>query len=203
MSRKMKVIFTLSLLVNLLLGGLVLGHHFHRQKWSAQFEEGLSPQGQETVRAAFMEGRKDFWPMVREMKGAKDGLVDAINKPVLDEGAYDTAVENMKGSLLKLMDHRFATMKRIVQNPNLSQEDRVRFANKFVRLVQGFGKSSGKHADGQWREKHGEMLKEYQTDRIKKFMDPSDEGSSLNRPEADSDRAGDEGMLPPPPDTSE
>lgn len=152
MSRTVKIIFTLSIIANLLVAGMALGHHYRKPhgSWSAQFEEGLSPKGAEIVRTTLSGGREDFKAMMREMKAAKEEFIAAVNAPDFNEASFDQASGKVKDSVAKLTERRFSTLKKIVLA--LPQEDKARFADKFIRLIQGFGKPPGKphHGKGYW-----------------------------------------------------
>ncbi|MCL4678006.1 MAG: periplasmic heavy metal sensor [Alphaproteobacteria bacterium] len=153
MSRTMKIIFTLSIIANLLVAGMALGHHYRKPQgsWSAQFEEGLSLKGAEIVRTTLAEGRDEFKAMMREMKAAKEEFVAAVSVPDFNEASFDQASGKVKDSVAKVTERRFSTLKKIVLA--LPQEDKARFADKFIRLIQGFGKPPGKphhKKDGDW-----------------------------------------------------
>lgn len=142
MSRRIKVIFTLSVLLNILMAGAIGGHFFKRAQWMAHFEEGLSPAAVATARGVFAEGRKDIWPMIKDMRDTKQELMAAIKGPEFDEGAFDKAAEKVRAGVIKLTDRRLAMLKKIVRD--LPAEERAGVAGKFVRFIYGFGKGPGK-----------------------------------------------------------
>lgn len=191
MNRTTKIIFTLSILLNLLLGGMALGHHYRKMNWSAQFEEGLSPEGAKVVRDTFATGREDFMVMMREMKDAKEALMRAVKAPTFDEAAFDQASDAMKASVTKMTERRFATLKTIMVI--LPQQDKVPFADKFIRLIQGMGKAKPRGKGGP--EKYGQGRHDYQAERVKNVIKDQFDGAQPPA-EAQPDREG-EGVPPP------
>ncbi|MBK9586677.1 MAG: periplasmic heavy metal sensor [Alphaproteobacteria bacterium] len=141
MSKKMKVVFTLSVLANLLLAGLVIGHSAKR--WGGPppalpSAENLSADSAALIRKAFEEERPALLPLIEEMRGVKSDLMDAVSAETFDTQAFDTAARKMKTTLGKMTAQRLDMFKSVSEQ--LPQEDRVKFADKFVRFIQGYGK---------------------------------------------------------------
>lgn len=141
MSKKMKVVFTLSVLANLLLAGLVIGHSAKR--WGGPppalpSAENLSADSAALIRKAFEEERPALLPLIEEMRGVKSDLMDAVSAETFDTQAFDKAARKMKTTLGKMTAQRLDMFKSVSEQ--LPQEDRVKFADKFVRFIQGYGK---------------------------------------------------------------
>ncbi|MCB1681518.1 MAG: periplasmic heavy metal sensor [Rhodospirillales bacterium] len=170
MSKKMKILFTLSVLVNLLLAGLIIGHSAKRwhHGWPPQpYTESLSGGSADLIRQAFNDERKGFLPLIEEMRGVKAEMMAAVSGEQFDEEAFDSATLKMKDTMEKMTTQRFALLKSLAGQ--LPKDDRVKFTDKFVRFIQGYGKimykSSGPrppfpppHGDHPWKDMvHGTM----------------------------------------------
>ncbi len=141
MSKKMKLVFTLSVLANLLLAGLMIGHSAKR--WGGPppalpSAENLSAESAALIRKVFEEERAGLQPLIDEMRGVKSDLMHAVSAETFDTQAFDKAARKMKGTLGKMTAQRLDMFKSVSEQ--LPQEDRVKFADKFVRFIQGYGK---------------------------------------------------------------
>lgn len=141
MSKKMKLVFTLSVLANILLAGLMIGHSAKRWRGpppALPSAENLSADSAALIRKAFEQERPDLQPLIEEMRGVKADLMKAVSAEVFDAKAFDKAAGKMKGTLGKMTAQRLDMFKSV--SAQLPQEDRVKFADKFVRFIQGYGK---------------------------------------------------------------
>ncbi len=141
MSKKMKLLFTLSVLANLLLAGLMIGHSAKRWRGpppALPSAENLSAESAALIRKAFEEERPNLQPLIDEMRGVKSDLMHAVSAETFDAKAFDTAARKMKATLGKMTAQRLDMFKSV--SAQLPQEDRVKFADKFVRFIQGYGK---------------------------------------------------------------
>lgn len=141
MSKKMKLVFTLSVLANLLLVGLMIGHSAKRWRGpppALPSAENLSAESAALIRKVFEEERAGLQPLIDEMRGVKSDLMHAVSAETFDAKAFDTAARKMKATLGKMTAQRLDMFKSV--SAQLPQEDRVKFADKFVRFIQGYGK---------------------------------------------------------------
>ncbi len=98
MSKKMKFVFTLSVLANLLLAGLVIGHSAKRWRGpppGLPVAENLSVDSKALIRKVFEEERAGLQPLMQEMHGVKSDLMKAVSAETFDAGAFDAAAGKM------------------------------------------------------------------------------------------------------------
>lgn len=130
MNKRMKVIFTLSVVLNVLLIGVVAGHIGQKYKQSPWEGASLSEEGQQKARAAFHEFtplKKDIWAKKREMN-------DLLLAGEFDEAAYD-ALALEAAQLKQEMDlKRSAAMKGVLID--LSPEERKAFIEHMSKRIE-------------------------------------------------------------------
>lgn len=124
MSKKAKLIFTASILLNLLLlgaGSGMLVKRAYNNPWSQAYQD-LGPQSQHSVARAFQKARKDMRATRKEFHAARRELTKILQKDTLDEEAYAQAMERMNEAQAKMHTHKIEMMKDIMRD--LSPEER-------------------------------------------------------------------------------
>lgn len=96
MSRRLKVIFTLSLLLNVLLIGVVAGACYKRMDGPPRFSESRNPQFNHKMAQAMMEARKGQEALYKDMKDARKELVSVLSAPDFSEDAFKAASEKVE-----------------------------------------------------------------------------------------------------------
>lgn len=132
MSKKIKILFTLSILANLLLIGFLAGHElkqFHEKPWDELAREA-SPETAELIHNTFRDGWKDFGPLVKEARAVKARMVEVLSAEKLDPKAFDTVINDMKVVKDKMSALRINNLKKISEQ--VSQEERRKLAIKFT-----------------------------------------------------------------------
>jgi uncharacterized membrane protein len=151
MSRMMKIIFTISILLNLVFIGLGVGmtHKFSRKMPPdiKQMQSEISPEARAMMKQRFEEGREGFFAMMREAKQKRDAVEAALAAPEFDAEAYDAAVSDMLSMKANMEKRKAAWMKDMAEN--LSDEDRQKMA-KFLS-----DKMSGHHPHKHWKKDRG------------------------------------------------
>ncbi len=137
MSRRMKMIFTISVLFNILLLGVAGGIAYQHCKdpYMETMQEAMSPEGRNivarTMQQAFREGRDDM----ESARDAKKEIRAIISAEEFDEVAFDDAAKNLGGIMRGMGEKRIAVTKELAMQ--LSQEDRVVLAIKFSKGFHG------------------------------------------------------------------
>lgn len=112
MSRRLKIIFTLSVLLNVLLIGVVAGACYKRMDGPPRFGDSRDPQFNHKMAKAMMDARKGQEALFKDMKDAKKELVNVLAAPDFSEEAFLAAsakVEQAQEALSKARNE--ATLK--------------------------------------------------------------------------------------------
>ncbi len=138
MSRTLKVIFTVSILLNILLIGAGVGWYHKKSQWPGGYERPkISDESREAIRSSFRQARSEMKPIFEEMRAAKAGMEEVLSAPEFDEVAYDAAAK-------KLLDTRDKLSKAMANNAknfleDLPPEDRKAMARHMAEKMGGGG----------------------------------------------------------------
>lgn len=99
MSRMLKIIFTLSLVINVLLMGIVGGFFYkrwqHMPSHDPAMREALDPETRHLMARHFRDHREDMKERIKAMHGVKDELMSIMAAEKFDRAAYDQVVEKL------------------------------------------------------------------------------------------------------------
>src|SRR5262245_26310150 len=99
MKKRVKTIFTISILANILLGGALAGmiaDHPRDVQWD-EVKKELSPESQEMVTKMFQETWKDNSPVIRQSMDNRKYLAEVVRAEKFDPAAFDEAVKRLRG----------------------------------------------------------------------------------------------------------
>lgn len=139
MSKKLKILFTISVLLNLAFIGIVVGHglkRYHDSPWQ-EFRQQLSPETQAVMRKTFEDKKDRIFSAIRTMREKKKNLVGIISAPEFNVQAFDAAVQDWQGFNQKMMQGKMETFKGILTQ--LPQGERQKLARRFVDVLTGQG----------------------------------------------------------------
>lgn len=172
MSKKMKIIFTLSVILNVLLIGWAAGEAIHKFKGYDPVEKvarDMSPEGRhivaKTMQNAFREGRD----RMREMRSAKKEIKSILTAEEFDAQAFEAAAEKMHSMFAEMGKKRIEVTKELAAQ--LSREDRAKLADGFSK---GFHGRSKKGSD-----KPHEFLKEFDKEKAQERQEMLRNGPDL------------------------
>lgn len=172
MSKKMKIIFTLSVLLNVLLVGWAAGeaiHKFNKHNPAEKIARDMSPEGRhivaKTMQNAFREGRGKM----RDMRKTKDEIKKILTAEEFDPEAFEVAAEKMHKMFSEMGQKRTAVTKELAGQ--LSQADREKLAEGFSKDFHGRGKKDG--------DKPAAFLKEFEKAREKIKKERMEKGPEL------------------------
>lgn len=144
MSKRMKVIFTISVLLNVILIGVIGGHALKR--WSDnplhQMQAEMSPEARHivarTMQAAFRDGKGKM----REARNVKKEIRAILAAEEFDADAFDAQAMKLHEIMSGMGQKRISITKDLAEQ--LSLEDRKVLAERFSRGFRGHdkGKSS-------------------------------------------------------------
>lgn len=135
MRKRIKVIFTVSILANILLLGTVVGMAIDKHN-HAPFEEAkedLSPEGQKLVAESFQDAKKnkDMVLLFKEAGDARRYITRVMMAEKFDESTFDAAFKRLRKSQDQITDRKTKASKELMGK--LSPEDRKAFAEHMAR----------------------------------------------------------------------
>lgn len=135
MSKRMKILFTLSILLNLILVGLVGGGAIHKYNSFHRHMESkfghLSPELKEKLKASFAASHDEIKASIKEGRAAKKQLKEAMNSEEFNEQLYDEASKKLNDLRYKMMQHKAAKTKALVKD--LSADERRQMLGYLLR----------------------------------------------------------------------
>lgn len=134
MNRRKKLIFTISILLNIIFAGVGAGLAFKYCR-DMPVPGDLSPEGQHSTARIFQEGRQDAMPLIHDLKKQRKIVEEILTADAFDAAAYKESVAALLAAQGKLHQHKAATMARAVEN--LSPEDRKKFARRIMDGLDG------------------------------------------------------------------
>jgi uncharacterized membrane protein len=162
MNRRMKLIFTLSVLLNIVFVGVGIGM-FYRFCQEIPIPGQISPEARHFVARTFQEGRKEIKPLIDEVKADRAKVEKILTAEQFDAKAYDKAVDEMLDSRNGVTRKRAEIMGRALAD--LPAEDRQKFAKRVLDGLEGHRPRRGGY--------HRQMMKD--TDNEKGEQRPSGE----------------------------
>ncbi len=120
MSKHMKLFFTVSVVLNLILlgmmgGGALHAHYEEKQKFDRKFG-GLPEEVKVKLKESFGEFREDINVSREEAKAARQQLKDSMNGETFNEDLYDAASNKLNRLRYEMMQHKAERTKAIIQD---------------------------------------------------------------------------------------
>ena len=171
MTKKMKIIFTLSLLGNVLLLGVVGGTAYRikqaTQPWKEVRKE-ISPESRELIKDTFKSKKQDIRGMFQEARVKKKALEDAFTAEEFDPDAFSAAARELQQLGNRMVAHKFETFQEL--GHMLPQHERKALSKRLVSSLfskQGMHKNKKKKTDraGQQTDRQQRQLKQHGKDR--------------------------------------
>lgn len=166
MSRTVKTIFTLSILLNILLITVSAGMYHKRMHPrfgpDKDMRQELSEDSRQLIRESFMSTKDQLKPVFEELRTAKDGMEEVLQADVFNEADFDAAAD-------RLMDARDQLSRKMAENSKnflgkLPPEDRKAMAKHMVKKMSGHGRGGPKGdrdrdgPNGKSRERFGHKM---------------------------------------------
>ncbi|PZO86873.1 MAG: hypothetical protein DI626_05355 [Micavibrio aeruginosavorus] len=134
MSRRMKAVFTASVLLNILFIGLGAGM-LYRFSGEVPIPPNMSPEARHFIARTYQEGREEIRPMIDEMKRERKVVEGIITAEKFDAAAYDEAVEKLLTTRSEIGQKRADIMGKALEE--LPSEDRREFAHRILESLEG------------------------------------------------------------------
>lgn len=146
MSKTVKLLFTLSIIANVLLVGTAGGMAFHEYRENASWREAnreMSTEGREMMRTSFDRMHMEMAPLFNEMRESREALKVLLSEETFNPTQFDLAAQKYRDVRRKMGEKMSDVTKQLAAN--LPPQDRQTMAD---HLVRGFD-SKGKK--GSWR----------------------------------------------------
>jgi uncharacterized membrane protein len=143
MSKRMRLVFTASLLLNIVFAAVGAGMFF-RYCQDIPIPGTMSPDARNFVARTYQNGREEVKPLITEVKARRQKVEDILESDKFDRKAYDAAVDDLLVTQGKIARHRADTMGKALTD--LSDEDRQKFSKEIISgLTPGRPRHRGGH----------------------------------------------------------
>lgn len=145
MSKNLKILFTLSIILNVLLLGAGGGFAFKemQEKPWRMMKVQMSPEGRERMSAHYEAMRDDMAPLFAEMRKSREQMKEIMASQNFSMNEYDAITKHIRVLRQQIGDKMNAATRQLVVD--MPPNDRQKMADHFVR---GFG---GRHGGpGDW-----------------------------------------------------
>ena len=138
MKKSVKIIFTSSIVLNLLFIGLVGGYIYRVKFVPKPWEEvksKLSPETRDIIRTSFKEGRGEIIPLIRDIRKKKKAMKRIITANEFDVSAYNKLVQEIQALDKKFIKSKYDKVGNILSK--LPQGERLKMADHLVGRLFG------------------------------------------------------------------
>lgn len=148
MTTGLRVIFTVSVIMNVLLMGAAAG--FFVQRWSVSpsweiTREALSPESRNIVARVFQKFHRDVKEDVGAVRSARKEMVQILKAESFDEAAFDKVQAKMQKAQFKVMEQKALITKDLAMQ--LSGDDRQKLAENLVKALGGYERRVHRHRE--------------------------------------------------------
>lgn len=145
MTKTVKIIFTISLVLNLLfLGGAISAYVHHPEKvqgWK-EVRETLAPETRDLMKVTFKEKKQEVLPLFKEAHKKKQEMKKVMTAKAFDPEAFDGLAIELKSIKADLLDHKLEVIKTVLSK--LPQEERAKLAKHIAEKLFGDGGRDGR-----------------------------------------------------------
>jgi uncharacterized membrane protein len=137
MSKRLKMVFMVSLIINVLLVGIVGGLAY--KKWSAhpwhKIKHELSPETRHIVGRSLQGAFRDIKPLGNKARKARADLVKILSADEFDGEKYDQAAQRLVTVQDQMRAKKIEVTKEVASQ--LSVEEREKMADRMTRMIGG------------------------------------------------------------------
>lgn len=142
-SKNLKIIFTISILLNVAFIGVFIGGSFKMRHHFSNQIENLSPEAQHLIKRTMQENRNERRQNFRAMRNAHDDVQDAIQAQEFDEDLFLEKMENMARLRDSGFEKRVKSAAEILKQ--LDYEDRKNLSGRLLMGPEREGKPPPHH----------------------------------------------------------
>lgn len=160
MNRRMKMIFTVSVLLNIVFIGVGAGLFFRFCQEEVHIPGQISPEAKHFIARTYQEGREEVKPLIEEVKKDRAKVEAVLTADTFDAEAYKAQVSEMLDSRDAISRKRAEIMGRALVD--LPPEDRKEFAKRILDGLEGHKPRKGGYhrnmmRDGKYSEKDNKL----------------------------------------------
>jgi uncharacterized membrane protein len=137
MSKRLKMVFMVSLILNVLLIGVVGGLAY--KKWSAhpwhKIKHELSPETRHIVGRNLQSAFRDIKPLGNKARKARADLVKILSAEEFDGEEFDKAAARLVDVQDEMRAKKIAVTKEVAEQ--LSYEERQKMADRMTKMIGG------------------------------------------------------------------
>jgi Spy/CpxP family protein refolding chaperone len=148
MTKKVKIIFTLSLILNLMLLGLIGGKIYKKTSYHRDIE--ISDSSRDIIRQNIKEAKENVRAQFKQMRAYKDELETIITADQFDINAYNDVIGKMLALKSDISVSRAESMGKTLSE--LPKEDRLKLSDRFLRSLSSHDPHHAKKSH--FRKKH-------------------------------------------------
>ena len=135
MTRNMKILFTASIILNVVLIGMHAGKSMKRwHHWQPEMA-GLSPEAQDIVAQSIQNSQKTMKEKFEASRAAKKNVMKVLQAEEFDEQAFAQASGELQNAFEAMMMARLEAMKAL--SMELAPEDRAKLSPRIFRPHRG------------------------------------------------------------------
>lgn len=135
MSKRLKILFTISILLNVVCAGFVGGHYAKKAyRWNALYD-GLEDETRDRVKEVFESQRQENKNVRQMSKQHLRNIMDLFGAEAFDEDAFRAAVKEWKILHASTIDGKTDMMVELAGQ--LTQEERQHISKRLVRIFKG------------------------------------------------------------------
>lgn len=142
MNRRMKIIFTISLLLNIVLVGVGIGM-LCKMSRDIPIPGDMSPEARHFMARTFQQGRDEVRPLIDDAKAKRKKVEAVLTAETFDPVAYDKAVDEMLNARGTISRKKAEIMGRALVD--LPAADRKKFAGRILDGLEGRKGGKGHH----------------------------------------------------------
>lgn len=133
MSKTVKILFTVSVALNILLAGVILGHFSERYGRHREFRkemmrtvEELPPEKRKLITETMRDLKKETRDARRKMRDDRRKIIETLTAPEFDPERFDRDVEELNGSITVLSKELAASVRKVAVK--LDRDERMALA---------------------------------------------------------------------------
>lgn len=142
MNRRIKLVFTISLLLNIVLISVGAGMAYKMRR-DLPFPHEMSPEAQNFMARTFQQGREEVKPLIDDTRAKRQIVESILIAPDFDRAAYNKAADAMLDARDRISRKKADIMGRALVD--LPAPDRQKFANRILDGLEGRKGGKGKH----------------------------------------------------------
>jgi hypothetical protein len=135
LSKRMRVVFTISLVLNVLFIAVGAGLLYKFARDDIRIPPDMSPEARHFMARTFQEGREQVKPLIEQVKERRAVVREIITAEEFDADAYAEAIEPMLDTRDQISRKRAEIMGKALAE--LPLEDREKFADRILDGLEG------------------------------------------------------------------